>query len=239
MAGIGARLSCYLHYGSPMSDWIAAITLLVSVVTLCYVVRTDRRDRKYSPAVNLDLSAEAELRESDSGNIVGRLWTLSNTGSADARISVFCSVNCEVVYNDEYRPIAVLKAGETKTFLLKPYHPDEAWALVAWSSPYENKWLTFEWFAPDYRSKLNDVLWEFHARFRKRRKWRRGIPFVLRRAVTKSKPVGPGGVLFTRVNMRQRTMSSDFERAVSLTGYKLNLPQPESGRSSDPVEGAS
>lgn len=194
-----------------MSEWIGAITLLVALVTLYYVVRTDRRERKYLPHVDLHIDALGHANDARTGELLWHCWNIRNEGTADAKIMFLKGVGCQVVYDNDYRVVHLLRTGESRDLKVEPCEEDKAWVLVGWASPYERRQWHVEWFPPKAGTELKQALVSNPTP-----RWRRWIPTPMRRLILRTEAVGPGGAVATHVSTHPTKLRKQLALAMSL-----------------------
>lgn len=192
---------------------------LLSAVTLYFVVRTDRRERRSAPYVNLEVGTFGHATDADTGELLWHVWELTNSGTGDARISAVRGVGCEFDFDEQYPPITVVKPGSTVRMKVKPCDVGKAWVLIAWLSPHEPDGLYVQWFAPAPGPELEAAL---HAQPALKLGWWRLLPAWLRVRLRPVRAVGPGGAVATRVRPNSRRLGQDLNTALSLA-----LPESE------------
>lgn len=163
---------------------IAALALIVSLTTLVVVLRAEqRRHRAATQAV-------VELRNPNG------IWTLTNTGSADARIHSLTTVGCTLEVDDDHAPVDLLRAGAEVPLIVQTPDPARAWVVVVHSAVADNKWLYAAWWAP---SAGPDLVAEQHRQHQAVQGLRNRIRSLTLRQLEVVQPVGPAGAPNARV----------------------------------------
>lgn len=163
---------------------IASLALAVSLATLVMVVRADRnRHRAATRAI-------VELRNPNG------IWTLTNTGSADARIHALTPVGCTVEVDDDQPPVDLLRAGAEVPLVVRTPDPPRAWVVIVHSAVADDKWLHAAWWAP---SAGPDLSTEQQRQLQSGQGLRNRIRSRTLRQLEVVQPVGPGGAPSARV----------------------------------------
>lgn len=200
------------------------IGALLSGVTLFFVVRADRRERRNTPYAELLVHSFGILRDEGTGAVLCHIWQLTNSGSADVRIQNILGVGCDFLNDEQYPPVTVVRAGEFARIRVESSNYEAAWVLVNWTSPNDRDGWYVAWFAPSAGTELAAVR---DAQPSPRRKWWWSLlPFFLVVRIRKVEPVGPGGVRATRVHRGLRRAERDIQTALALA-----LPADEDGES--------
>lgn len=187
---------------------VAALTLLAATVTLWIAIVGEVRRRRQGPAVHLEVDAFATATVDGEHS---HIWRISNIGRRDARILGIKPVSGEICPNERWPTFTMVLHGESHEFMVRSDDISNAWVLVVWQNTHDRRWADVQWWAPEAGTKLMEErdaqITSFLAQ-RKRRFRRHTV-----------RPVGPGGVIRTRLPTGKRSSTADDIRtAISLTG---------------------
>lgn len=191
---------------------VSVVALAVAAVTLFFVVIADIRQRRLMPTADLTLQPYGTGKHLDTGETV-RIWRLTNTGTANARIWVLIPVGCEFLYDEEYPPIEVLPVGESARLAVWSDDAGKAWVFIAWTSTFGHRTMVGRWIAPEPGPELEA---ERDRQSASLQGWRNRLMWRLRRRLCIAQPVGPGGAAGTAVRTRHRRTEQALAKMRSL-----------------------